>query len=141
MTIVPSIPNAKMPLQSIYTVQDMIREADEAVTANEFVTAIKLYEKALQENPLNEYVYARLMIIFRKKKDFKNELRIIIAGIKAYENFYKPKQKSRLKLVATISNKLNKLIGLTDKKGNNIYDPEPLAKWKKRREIVRKKIK
>ncbi|HMJ45919.1 MAG TPA: hypothetical protein VK498_01230 [Ferruginibacter sp.] len=124
-----------------HTIQDNIDQADEAVTSGDLATAIKLYNRALEQNPLSEYIYSRLMILYRKEKDFKNELRVINAGIKAYEHFYKPKGKSRSRLVTTLSNKLNKLVGLIDKKGKFTYDPEPLAKWKKRKEIVRKKIK
>ena len=128
-----------MTLQS-QSKQDIIDQADEAARSGEQDKAVKLYQKALQENALNEYVYTRLMILYRKEKDFKNELRVINAGIKAFENFYKPKTKSRSRLVTSLSLKLNRLVGLTDRKGKNTYDPEPLAKWKKRKEIVRKKI-
>ncbi|MEO7264112.1 MAG: tetratricopeptide repeat protein [Ferruginibacter sp.] len=103
--------------------------------------AISLYKEVIKESPLNENAYSRLMILYRKNKDFKNELRIINAGIKAFENFYKPKTKGRTKIITRISNKLNKLIGLVDKKGNHTYEPEPLEKWKKRKGIVAKKVK
>lgn len=103
--------------------------------------AIALYKAILKDSPLYENAYNRLMILYRKNKDFKNELRIINAGIKAFENFYKPKTKGKTKLIASISNRLNKLIGLVDKKGNRTYDPEPLGKWKKRKRIVAKKVK
>jgi tetratricopeptide (TPR) repeat protein len=129
-----------MSLQPINSIQDMISQADEAAAASDNNAAIKLYQKVLSENPLNEYVYSRLMILYRKEKDFKSELKVINAGIKAYEEFYTPKKKSKSRLVTSLSNKLNRLVGLADKKGKRTYEPEPIAKWKKRREIVRKKI-
>ncbi len=75
-------------------------------------------------------------------KQYKNELRIINAGIKAFENLYKTRSKhSRSMKVAEITNALLKSTGLTDKKGNHLYDPEPIGKWKKRKVVVEKKIK
>ena len=112
-------------------------EAEEKV---DVATAIKEYEDAIKKNALAEKAYDRLMILYRKEKNYKKELRIIIAGIKAFESFYKSK-KNRSKKIADISQKLNRSFGFTDKKGNSHYDPEPIARWKKRKLIVENKIK
>jgi hypothetical protein len=120
---------------------DKIAAASVAEINGKTDEAISLYKEVVKDSPLNENAYNRLMILYRKNKDFKNELRIINAGIKAFENFYKPKTKGRTKIITSISNKLNKLIGLIDKKGNHTYEPEPLGKWKKRKGIVAKKVK
>lgn len=103
-------------------------------------TAIKEYEEAIKKNALAEKAYDRLMIVYRKEKNYKKELRTINAGIKAFESFYKSK-KSCSKKIADISNKLNRSFGFTDRKGNTLYDPEPIARWKKRKDVVEKKIK
>ena len=113
---------------------------DEVEEKEDFATAIKEYEEAIKKNALSERAYDRLMIIYRKEKNYKKELRIITAGIKAFESFYNSK-KSRSKKIADISQKLNRSFGFTDKKGNSLYDPEPIARWKKRKEVVEKKIK
>lgn len=102
--------------------------------------AIREYQEAIALNPLAEKAYDRLMILFRKEKDYKNELKAINAGIKSFEQFYRSR-KSGSKKIAEISKKLNKAFGFTDKKGNAVYDPEPIARWKKRKEVVLKKIK
>ncbi len=122
-------------------VPDKIAAANIAEINGKTDEAISWYKEVVKDSPLNENAYNRLMILYRKNKDFKNELRIINAGIKAFENFYKPKTKGRTKIITSISNKLNKLIGLVDKKGNHTYDPEPLCKWKKRKQVVAKKVK
>ena len=75
------------------------------------------------------------MIIYRKLKDTKNETRIIDSGIKAFTEFYTPAA-SKNSNVVKLSNKLNFLVGLTDKKGKAIHDPEPIATWKKRKQIL-----
>lgn len=98
------------------------------------------YEAAIKNDPLAEKAYDRLMILYRKEKDYKSELKLINAGIKAFESFYKSK-KSSSKKITEISNKLNRSFGFTDKKGNSLNDPEPIARWKKRKVTVEKRIK
>ncbi len=131
-----------MTLQTVTSVKDIIDRAREAEAGQELERAAELYEQVIKEDPVNEYAYDRLMILYRKSKQYKDEMRIINAGIKAYENFYKKKSKhSRSRKVAEISNAFLKSTGLADKKGNHLYDLEPIAKWKKRKAVVEKKIK
>ncbi|HMI77237.1 MAG TPA: hypothetical protein VK484_00505, partial [Ferruginibacter sp.] len=60
-------------------------------------------------------------------------------AIKTFEELYRPK-KNPGKKVSSISNQLNKALGLTDKKGKMLFEQKPLSTWKKRRETVLKKI-
>lgn len=102
--------------------------------------AIKDFEEIIKNDPLREKAYDRLMILYRKEKEYQRELKLINAGIKAFQTFYKSK-KSGSKKIAEISNKLNKSFGFTDKKGNAVYEAEPIARWKKRKITVEKRIK
>ena len=122
------------------TLKEILSEAMEAETANSFENAISLYREAVTKDPLNEKAYDRLMMLFRKQKKYKQELDIIKKGIRVFEEFYKSKIPKNSKTITAISNKLNKSVGLSDKKGNSLYNPEPIAKWKKRQIIVEKKI-
>jgi len=127
-------------MAKVFTIKEYIKEAGEAEEKENISRAVKDYEEAIQKDPLAEKAYDRLMILYRKEKDYKNELRLINSGIKAFEEFYRSR-KSGSKKIAEISKKLNKSFGLTDKKGNAVYDPEPIARWKKRRGMVEKRIK
>jgi tetratricopeptide (TPR) repeat protein len=97
--------------------------------------AAKYYEQEIKMNPTDRTHYNRLMVIYRKLKDVKNEVRVIDAGIKAFTSFYAPKASKNTNVVK-LSNKLNFLVGLTDKKGKTIHDPEPIATWKKRKQLL-----
>ena len=55
-------------------------KAFEASTDTERAAAA--YEKAIKDNPLNEYAYDRLMIIYRKNKEYKKENAVIARAIK-----------------------------------------------------------
>ncbi|MDQ6756700.1 MAG: hypothetical protein M3004_07170 [Bacteroidota bacterium] len=126
-------------MAKVFTIKQNIVDGIDAEKKEDISIAIKDYEEALQKNPLAEKAYDRLMIIYRKNKDYKRELRIVNAGIKAFAELYKSK-KSGSKKIAEISKKLNRSFGFTDKKGNAIYDPEPIARWKKRKVTVEKRI-
>ena len=126
-------------MAKVVTLKQPLKEGEKEEKENISIT-IKEFEEAIKKNTLAEKAYDRLMILYRKEKNYKKEFRIITAGIKAFESFYKSK-KSRSKKIADISQKLNRSFGFTDKKGNSLYDPEPIARWKKRKEVVEKKIK
>ncbi len=80
------------------------------------------------------------MMIYRKQKKLESELQVISTGINAFSNFYMPSAKGKQKSIISLSKKLSMLIGLTDKKGKSLVDTEPIGKWKKRKEIVLKKL-
>lgn len=126
-------------MAKIVSIKETIEEAEDA-EEKDISQAIKEYEEVIQKDPLAEKAYNRLMILYRKEKDYKKELRLINSGIKAFENFYRSK-KTGSKKIAEISKKLNRSFGFTDKKGNAVYDPEPIARWKKRKVTVEKRIK
>ena len=123
------------------SINDLMAKAGEAEKNNDHPLAIKLYREALKEDPLHIHSYDRLMKIYRQEKDYKKEVAIINAGIKAYEKYYKARSGKHSGKVNEISEKLNKSFGLVDKKGNQLYNPEPIGKWLKRRETVNKKLK
>ncbi|MEP6948689.1 MAG: hypothetical protein ABI863_05420 [Ginsengibacter sp.] len=123
------------------SIKDMISKAHEAEGMKDNKLAIELYRKVIKSDKLNMYAYDRIMKILRQVKDYKKELAIINSAIGAYEQFYKSEARAKSKKVSEISQKLNRSFGLTDKKGNNVYSPEPIARWKKRRANVGKKLK
>ncbi|MFN2458215.1 MAG: hypothetical protein ABR502_08450 [Chitinophagaceae bacterium] len=132
-----------MALHVVKTFKELIASAKEGEDDNDLEKASKLYEQALKQEPLNENVYIRLMIIYRKQTEYEKELKLINKGIKAFEEFNKKKiQKivGKDQKAIRLSNALAKSLGLKDKRGNELYHPEPIAKWIKRREIVEKKL-
>ena len=128
-----------MSLEAVTTIRNLLTKAETAEAEQDLKAAAELYEKAIKEDSLTEQAYERLMIIYRKQKDYKLELRTIKNGIKAYEQFYRSRA-SKSKKIADLSSKLSISVGLTDKKGNVVYEPEPISKWKKRKAVVEKKL-
>jgi hypothetical protein len=124
----------------VLSIKKMVEEADDAEEKENISLAKEDYEQIIKKDPLAEKAYDRLMILYRKEKDYKSELKLINSGIKEFERFYKSR-KTGSKKIAEISKKLNRSFGFTDKKGNAVYDPEPIARWKKRKVTVEKRIK
>jgi tetratricopeptide (TPR) repeat protein len=120
---------------------DLLEKAHEAEQQDAPEEAAKFYEKIIKQDRLDEFVYNRLFIMYRKLQEYGKELDAINKGIEAFEKFYASNRPKKSDKVSAISKKLNKILGLIDKKGNSIYSPEPIAKWKKRKEVVEKRIK
>ena len=101
----------------------------------------RYFHEIIKKDPLNQKACDRLMILYRKLKEYKKELQVINSSIRSFESFYAANKKKAGKAIQDTSKKLNRILGLTDKKGKASFDREPIARWKKRRETVLKKIK
>ena len=98
-------------------------------------------EKIIKAHPTNDRAYNRLMVIYRKQKEYKKELTIINKAIKAFEEAVKKRKPDFNKKVTSISKALLKATGLADEKGKNLHEPGEIGKWKKRKAVVLKKMK
>ena len=108
---------------------------------------INLYVQQIKTGTTDPLPYDRLMIYYRKQKEYKKELQLINRGLKVFNDQLKRHSsqlfsaaKSRT-TVKKLSDKFSKLSGLMDKKGNLNFIPEPLARWMKRKKTVEQKIK
>ena len=80
-----------MALNVVRSFDEIMNEAREYESGDEIDKAIKLYQRAIKLEPHNELPYNRLMIIYRKQKQFEDELELINKGIKTFEEFYRKK--------------------------------------------------
>ena len=108
---------------------------------------INLYVQQTKTGTTDPLPYDRLMIYYRKQKEYKKELQLINRALKVFGDQIKrhgsqlfSAAKSRT-TVKKLSEKFSKLSGLMDKKGNPNFLPEPLARWTKRKHTVEQKIK
>lgn len=123
---------------------EAIQKGREAESEDRPEEAAKYYEFAVKEKIVNEFPFDRLMIIYRKLKKYKEELRIIEKGIRLFEEQYKKssrKNSAKQQQISALSNAFLKTAGLKDKKGNLLYTPEPIGRWMKRKVVVEKKLK
>ena len=118
-------------------------EAREAEQDDNLAKAIKLYEQNIRENYADEFAYERLMIIYRKQKEYEKELRVIERGIEVFKQSLKEHLKHSLsrhvdgKKLEQLSNAILKKTG---SKKEELHFPDPIDKWIKRKEIVEQKL-
>lgn len=109
--------------------------------------AVELYESSIKKGVADPFPFDRLLVIYRKQRKFKDELRVILRGIEVFNQQLEEQQQSLLgrrknvNVLKRLSKAFSKTSGLTDKKGNLKYLPGPLAKWLRRKKLVEKKIK
>ncbi len=121
---------------------DSFLHAKQLEQDGELEKAAVILERLIKKEPLNENAYNRLMIIYRKNKDYRNELAIIKKAVDNFERSFKTASKVKVTpKIAKLSKSLLKSLGLTDKKGKILYEREPLGKWKKRRLTVERLLK
>lgn len=123
-----------------HSIHDLLLKAEEARKNKDNSLAIELYSEVLKIDPLQIPAYNALMKIFRQEKAYKKQLKIINSAIKVHEKYYSENSEKHSKQVKMISEKLNKSFGVVDKKGAKLYNPEPIGKWQKRKEMVNKKL-
>ena len=102
--------------------------------------AIHLYESILKKHSRDAYIYDRLMILHRKEKAYKKELSLITTAIGKFTDLLQPGKNVHSKKVATLSKSILHSVGLTDKKGIALYQPQPIARWEKRKKTVKQKL-
>jgi hypothetical protein len=119
----------------------------EAEANGDIERAITLYEKNIKRKMADSFPFDRLLVIYRKQKRYKDELRVINRGIEVFTGQVEKEQqrmlkriknKSQLKKLSTV---LGKRTGLMNKKGNDLYLPAPVDRWLKRKETVQNKLK
>lgn len=121
---------------------ELLHEAKDAEAAKDWKQAEALYQEVIKIDPHNEAAYNRLMIVYRKQKEWNKEWQTAKKAISSFEDMYAETAKtSDNKKITRLSNSLLKLTGLADKKGKPIYQPGPLAKWKRRKSTLDKKLK
>ena len=122
--------------------QTVLRQAAAAQKNDAPELAEILYKKLMNEKAFNPALYKKLMILYRKEKRYKDELGIIDKGLKHFEE-QRANRSSHKKIgmgIRRISSRLNKSLGLINKSGREIYEPEPIPEWRKRKEHVQKKL-
>jgi tetratricopeptide (TPR) repeat protein len=134
-----SLYKAEPPIEK----QTTLQQASAAEKNGDLELAEKLYKQEINKSAFNASVYTRLMVIYRKQKKYKEELDIINKALKHFKEHQEKQLSSKTKNAAIkkLSKSLNKSLGLIDKKGNFLYEPEPIPTWKRRKTTVEKKLK
>jgi hypothetical protein len=117
---------------------EWLRETS-AMEKEDKTLAITEYKKIAVAYPASERAYDRLMILYRQQKDDKAELQWIDKAVAVFSRAIARSSKKTNAKITMLSKSLIRSLGLTDKKGREYYQPEPIARWEKRRDLLIKK--
>jgi len=130
--------------QLVLKVDERNKTARQAEKEGDINKAVRFYEQNISEDYADRFAFERLMIIYRKQKEYKNELRVIKRGIEVFQQTFKERVKHSLakrvsdRKLEQLSNAIMKASG---QKKEQLPFPDPVDKWLKRKEIVEKKLK
>lgn len=108
--------------------------------------AIELYESSIKKGIADPFPFDRLLVLYRKQRKYKDELRVILRGIEVFNEQLEEQQRLLLKrtknasVMKRLSKAFGKTSGLADKKGYLKYLPGPLSKWLRRKKVVEDKL-
>jgi len=120
---------------------EMARQAEKN---NNLKKATQLYEQNITEDYSDKFAFDRLMIIYRKQRKYKEELRVINRGIEVFqtqtENRLAHSLKRRIKpeTLKQLSKAIINRAGLT---GEDLAHADPVGRWMKRKLVVSQKLK
>ena len=104
--------------------------------------AISVYRYLIKKLPTKEAPHHRLILVYRKLKDYKNELAAVDEAIRSQDTPENPIDSDpHRKKIAQLSKALMKSTGLADKKGKPLFETPYYSKWKKRKQTLQKLIK
>jgi tetratricopeptide (TPR) repeat protein len=123
---------------------DKIDAAKKLEKEGKTAEAEKAYLKIINDIPAAYEAYNRLLIIYRKQKEYRKELATVNKAIKAFETEILAKQKQWIKEnkeTARLSKSLAEKLGVIDKKGLPVSENPVMEKWRKRKEVITKRLK
>ncbi len=130
-------------MASKLSLKELIEQGLSLEKEGKFKEAIQSYSAAIKRAPTYSAAYNRLMILFRRQKEYNKEIDLINQALQSYEqeivNDRQQWEKDHSGS-ADISLKLAKSMGLINEKGLPVHeDPQVLA-WRKRLETAQKKL-
>ena len=119
------------------TGHELLERAKKLETDGEKEQALLAYKAMLKKGYQKELAYQRIMILLRNLGEYKKELDVIDQAIDDFKRIYSERNKISNKQAIATSKKLMKSMGML----NNAQEyPEPVPRWIKRRETLKKKI-
>lgn len=126
------------------TKRDLHQLAEEAARVGDEKGAEKLYQQAARKYPMDDHAYRRLMVYYRKRREYGKELEVIQTAIRAHKDHESNIQQQWLRIhkdKARTAKALAKSLGLVDKKGLPKIQDAQVDAWEKRMAFVRKRFK
>ena len=122
---------------------DLTSQARQHEQEGKLEEAAALYEKIVEKDSLNELAIKRLLILYRKLKQYRKEMQLLNASIKANAGKYQQQQTEwgrKHPKAAKASKLLLKTLNGTKSKALPSYEEPIINTWRKRKENLAKKL-
>jgi tetratricopeptide (TPR) repeat protein len=126
--------------KDLQTEGDWITRATDLEKNGELDRAADAWLRVLKAHSLYVPAYDRLMIIYRKQKEYHKELKMINKAISVFKERFEKKKPAYNKKITALSKALLKATGLGDKKGGSLYQLGELARWNKRKKLLQNRL-
>ncbi|RYG01632.1 MAG: hypothetical protein EOO02_12335 [Chitinophagaceae bacterium] len=123
------------------TVREQLEKGRELEDVGKYKDAEKIYRSLIKRKSPAEQAFNRLMILLRKERAYAKEMIVINNAIEIFEAAQPASKHKSQSKIHKLSLSLGRSTGLIDRKGKSTYDPEPIATWKRRKDLLSKKIK
>lgn len=98
-----------------YIVSNRLSSAKAAEKEGNITEAIRLYELMIENNFDGNHPYDRLAILYRKAKDYDNEIRVLLKAIQVFENVVSQERSDRVNKLTKFHERLEKAEQLRSK--------------------------
>lgn len=105
--------------------------------------AAKLYHQVVKQDPVEARAYNRLMVYYRRQKNYRKEQEVIRQAIAGYQRHAEESQQNWLRThqrTARLAKALVKSLGLVNRKGLASWESRQVAAWRKRLQVVKKRL-
>lgn len=126
-----------------HSIPFLLSKARRAEQLGDIPEAAEIYERIAKQAPMETIVHNRLMVFHRREKNYRKELQVIQRAIAAYARHAQESQEAwlrRHKKTARLGKALVKSLGLTDRKGVPVLENRQVANWRKRLQVVKKRL-
>ena len=125
------------------TIGEKISRADQLEKAGQLSDAAAIYQKLFNNDPASQQVIDRLLIIYRKLKDYKSELSVLDAAIAAYRQRQKNVKEKWIQShpqAATVGRSMLRQLEKADNAVIGLGEDPAVARWMKRKDLVTSRL-
>lgn len=118
-------------------------EAGQLEAGGDLKAAEKIYLRVAKSGAASARAFSRLMVIYRKLKEYRKELAIVNSAIRAFEEKLlgvSRKWSAANRKAARISRQLASSLGVINRKGLPVNEDPLLAEWRKRKERLERRL-
>src|SRR5882762_8022118 len=130
-------------MESSMTIGKKMEAAHELEKAGRLSDAAAIYQKLFNSDPTSEQVIGRLLVMYRKLKDYRKELSVLNDAIAAYQKRQKAAREKWIQSHPKAASAGRSMLRQLEKTGNAVIglgENHAVERWMKRKQLVTSRI-